>query len=434
MQDTDEQDEEVLDDRPKSIILHLVKQLTNGQDLTRVLIPTFFLEPRSLLEKFSDLLAHPQLIMGVADEDDPLKRMLDVTRWYISGWHIRPKQCKKPYNPLLGEEFFCYWDHPDGSRSKYVAEQVSHHPPVSAVYLENRKRNLTINAQIWTRSKFLGNSAASINVGECVLSINNRKEEYAFNFPTAYACGLFIGRLRMELGGTQTITCKQSGYVAEIEFLTKPMFGGDYNRLKGVIRKDKTILYTFEGKWDSVITIKDFNGRQEVFFDVDKTPVQKKFVAKLEDQGPWESRKIWQNVTIALKKNPPDHDEATVHKTALEDAQRERKKEREEKGTVYQPKHFFMNKEEKWIYKKYNNSPYDPSEEKEEKEDGPEEEVEEDDDSGLPPGAKVVVEEHPPKHFTVKDPHGVAHPNQQQQQQPKPKPADKPAVGNILDI
>ncbi len=63
MQDVDDQ-EEVLDDKPKSLIMHLVKQLTKGQDLTRVLIPTFFLEPRSLLEKFSDLVAHPQLILG----------------------------------------------------------------------------------------------------------------------------------------------------------------------------------------------------------------------------------------------------------------------------------------------------------------------------------------------------------------------------------
>lgn len=54
---------EDLDDKPKSIILHIVKQLTRGQDLTKVMIPTYFLEPRSLLEKFCDLWAHPQLVI-----------------------------------------------------------------------------------------------------------------------------------------------------------------------------------------------------------------------------------------------------------------------------------------------------------------------------------------------------------------------------------
>eukprot|EP00479_Gromia_sphaerica_P003240 TRINITY_DN13780_c0_g1_i1.p4 TRINITY_DN13780_c0_g1~~TRINITY_DN13780_c0_g1_i1.p4 ORF type:complete len:57 (+),score=12.83 TRINITY_DN13780_c0_g1_i1:212-382(+) len=48
---------------------------------------------------------HPQLILGVGEEDDPVKRMEMVLRWYLSGWHIRPKGCKKPYNPLLGEVF-----------------------------------------------------------------------------------------------------------------------------------------------------------------------------------------------------------------------------------------------------------------------------------------------------------------------------------------
>ncbi len=52
------------DEKPQSLISHLVSSLSSGQDLTRVLIPTFFLEPRSFLEKFTDLWAHPQLILG----------------------------------------------------------------------------------------------------------------------------------------------------------------------------------------------------------------------------------------------------------------------------------------------------------------------------------------------------------------------------------
>jgi len=59
-----DQEDEVLDDQPKSIIFHLVKQLTNGQDLTRVLIPTYFIEPRSFLERLSDMLSHPQFLLG----------------------------------------------------------------------------------------------------------------------------------------------------------------------------------------------------------------------------------------------------------------------------------------------------------------------------------------------------------------------------------
>jgi hypothetical protein len=57
------EDDEGDEEKPSSLILHLVKSLSAGQDLTRVLIPTTFLEPRSLLEKFTDMWVHPQLLL-----------------------------------------------------------------------------------------------------------------------------------------------------------------------------------------------------------------------------------------------------------------------------------------------------------------------------------------------------------------------------------
>ena len=42
---------------------HMVKSLMPGQDLTRVTIPSWFLEPRSLLEKMADTLMHPHLLL-----------------------------------------------------------------------------------------------------------------------------------------------------------------------------------------------------------------------------------------------------------------------------------------------------------------------------------------------------------------------------------
>jgi len=210
------------------------------------------------------------------------------------------------------------------------------------------------------------------------------------NFPTAYACGLFIGKLRMELGGKQTIVCKDTGLMAEIEFITKPFIGGDYNRLKGVIKdaNGKKEFYEIEGKWDSRIMIKDkVSGKSEVFFDVPDTPIVKKYVSNIEDQGTWESRKLWHKVTAALKTNPPDHDTATVHKTELEDAQRERKKERDEKKLQYTTKHFSQDKDGLWTYNRINIKPYDPTEKSLAFDDIKVSHPQEDDDSGLPPGA-----------------------------------------------
>lgn len=57
-------------------------------------------------------------------EDDAFTRMKAVVKWYLSGFYKKPQGLKKPYNPLLGETFRCYWQHPNGSRTFYLAEQV----------------------------------------------------------------------------------------------------------------------------------------------------------------------------------------------------------------------------------------------------------------------------------------------------------------------
>jgi hypothetical protein len=38
--------------------------------------------------------------------------------------------------------------HPNGSETYFVAEQVSHHPPISAFYASNRKEGYVINCSI----------------------------------------------------------------------------------------------------------------------------------------------------------------------------------------------------------------------------------------------------------------------------------------------
>ena len=85
------------------------------------------------------------------------------------------KGVKKPYNPILGEVFHCKWEYGSAEMGTtyYVAEQVSHHPPISSFYFVNRKRNWTMNVSLRPKSKFLGNSAASIMEGEAHLHLLN---------------------------------------------------------------------------------------------------------------------------------------------------------------------------------------------------------------------------------------------------------------------
>lgn len=85
----------------------------------------------------------------IADLESERDRMVQVVRWYMASYHAGRKStvAKKPYNPVLGEVFKCYWDVPNLQSSSqpevtdgpvpwchrdqltFVAEQVSHHPP-----------------------------------------------------------------------------------------------------------------------------------------------------------------------------------------------------------------------------------------------------------------------------------------------------------------
>ena len=40
----------------------IIKQLASGADLHRVTLPTFVLEPRSMLERITDFMSHPLLL------------------------------------------------------------------------------------------------------------------------------------------------------------------------------------------------------------------------------------------------------------------------------------------------------------------------------------------------------------------------------------
>jgi hypothetical protein len=61
--DENSNDTEVLDEEPRSILLGLISQLRKGMDLHRVTLPTFVLEPRSMLERITDFMSHPELIL-----------------------------------------------------------------------------------------------------------------------------------------------------------------------------------------------------------------------------------------------------------------------------------------------------------------------------------------------------------------------------------
>lgn len=371
-----EEDEEQNDlsmENHGSMITHLLSQVKIGMDLTKVVLPTFILETRSLLEMYADYFAHPDIFISVVDKKTPKDRIVQVVKWYLSAYHAGRKSAvaKKPYNPILGEVFFCHWNVPNliensenvqvlngpvpwCSRDQltFAAEQVSHHPPISAFYAECVSKKIFFEGFVYTKSKFLGLSVGVHNIGFGTVYLLDFNEDYVVTFPSGYGRSILTTPW-IELGGAVSVTCKKSGYYANIEFHTKPFYGGKKHRITGEIfsSTDKKPFLTISGEWNGVMEAKWMeSGKTEVFVDVFKMPVTKKIVRSISDQRENESRRLWKEVTAGLKLN--DIEKATTAKTSLEQKQRDEAKKRKEKNLDWETKLFYEKTEGDWHYKK----------------------------------------------------------------------------------
>ncbi|KAL2072525.1 hypothetical protein VTL71DRAFT_11868 [Oculimacula yallundae] len=329
-----------------NVLSHIISQLRPGADLSRVVLPTFILEPRSMLERITNFMAHPETLLPMPDIEDPTERFVSVVKFYLSGWHIKPPGVKKPLNPILGETFTCYWDFPDNTKGYYISEQTSHHPPKSSYFYMAPEHHIRIDGCLKPRSKFLGNSAASMMEGIAILRFLNRGEggkgeRYILTQPNMYARGILFGKMKYELGDHSFVRCPELGLSADIEFKTKGYFGGTYNAIGGVIKNDHTgeVLYELSGMWSGEMSLKDVTtGKKEVLFDATRAKHTPPTVRPLEEQEDRESQKLWLATAKAVKER--NHEVATDEKTKIEDMQRDEAAKRVEDGVEWHPRLF----------------------------------------------------------------------------------------------
>ncbi|EGF81032.1 hypothetical protein BATDEDRAFT_88099 [Batrachochytrium dendrobatidis JAM81] len=345
-----DQETEVLDEEPRSILMGVIAQLSKGMDLHRVTLPTFVLEPRSMCERISDFLAHQTIILSTSKKDDPIERFIDVLSYFFSGWHIRPKGVKKPFNPVLGEIFRCHWSFQDATESFFVCEQVLHHPPVSAYFFSSPENDVTITGELKPRARFLGNSAATIMEGGSTVTFPSRPgESYDITSPNVYARGILFGTMYIELGDTAIVRCAKTDLICNIEFKTKGYFGGcERNAIAGKIKRESTgeILYKVSGCWSEQIWLQSTkSGDKRMIFDAISSALVPKQVADILDQEEFESRRLWQHVAKAVTDR--DLDMATLEKSKIEDNQRLVVKDREATSQVWEPR-FFSPDGENW--------------------------------------------------------------------------------------
>lgn len=167
----------------------------------------------------------------ISNGKTPDERAKLVLRWFIltlkCQYTTRNEKMgseKKPLNPILGEVFYGSWpDKDDRGLTSLVVEQVSHHPPITAYYINNDKAGVSLEGHSGQKTSFSAPSIVVKQVGHAVLRIrlpDQSVEEYLITLPKLKIDGIILGRPYIELTETNYII-GSNNTVATIDYKGK---------------------------------------------------------------------------------------------------------------------------------------------------------------------------------------------------------------------
>jgi len=244
----------------------------------------------------------------------------------------------KPYNPILGEVFRCTFEHED-STTEYIAEQVSHHPPMSADLSYNIKHQFIHESCSVMKMILTGGFNCAFKMsGVNNLYLINHDEKYEMDGPGVRGFGLLFGSAGFEPAGELIIKNTKHNLRCKVKFGKKLKMEGKIQRIEG---KKKTLLRSFKGTMLGKIEMTEAGeSTSSVWYDVDKLnwgTAPK--VRGIEEQEENESRRVWHSATHELFVNK-DEDAAQKAKADIEQRQRDIAKKRKEEGVEFEQQFF----------------------------------------------------------------------------------------------
>jgi hypothetical protein len=339
------------------VVSSFVSQLSIGDELTRVSLPTEICHPFSILEviSFRELTCINVLYEINKYPDDPLQRFICVVRWLVSMMQQEQME-KKPFNPVIGEQHIAWIEHDENNWSEYISEQVSHHPPISAFFLRNKKENIILNSNLEFSVHFGGNHATIVSNGG--VSLETGFESYKMNkiSPNMVIQRVVWGTKYFMWDGEISMECPTTGYKVE---MTLSEEDENTNRLVGKITKkgdngEEVIIRHLKGITGQKTEMwkPDDEANVEELYNFDNFVHPVLHYPPPECQLLMDSLKLWKPVADPIIKD--DMWEADLAKKKIEQDQRIREKAREHAGLEYKGVYFEHKEQEDgsmlWVF------------------------------------------------------------------------------------
>ncbi|XP_066554939.1 oxysterol-binding protein-related protein 7 isoform X2 [Amia ocellicauda] len=319
-----------------------------GKDLSRVSMPVPLNEPLCFLQRLCEELEYCELLDTANRIDDPYERMVYVAAFAISYYLFGSSRNRyKPFNPVLGETYECLRE---DKGFRYVAEQVSHHPPISACYAESE--NFTFwQDQRW-KNKFWGKSVEVIPVGMVNITLPKYGDHYEWNKVTTCIHNILSPQRWLEHYGEILIrNTKDSSCTCKITLVKSRYFSPETNEVRGVVLDQAgNTVHKFGGFWHEGIFCDTLPTPQCIWKPHPLPPDHMQyygfsyFARELNDVTP-EMKSLLPPTDSRFR---PDQrllenghvDEAEKKKDEVEQQQRERRKMMEKKGEQHIPRFF----------------------------------------------------------------------------------------------
>lgn len=323
-----------------------------GKDLSKISLPVGLNEPLSFVQRLAEDIEYCELLDKAAEESDANRRMMYVAAMVISHYSSTQGRVGKPFNPLLGETA-CLVRPDKGKGVRFLSEQVSHHPPISACYAEGTGGSWKYYNAIEVKNKFWGKSLEVFPTGLNHIEIPKYGDHYVLEQVTACVHNIVVGRLWLDNYGDMEIVNRNDGTRCKIEF-SKTGWMSDAKSFAAI----KGIVYDANGKeaikiggnWTQSVYEDLGRGKKNIIWTVEERPPEgasqsynmTKWAITLNAEVSEAERKMLPPTDSRLRPDQRALEQGKLElgsriKQTLEEGQRQRRREMEEQGRPWEP-------------------------------------------------------------------------------------------------
>ena len=213
-----------------------------------------------MLQKLCEQLEYSNLLDAASQKDDSCLRLAYAVGFSFSYHSSTIKRHKKPFNPILGETF--EYVPVDGS-FRFLSEQVSHHPPISAGFADSQNFQWWGDTQL--KTNFKGTSLDVTPQGSCHILLKKFDDHIIYKRPVTSVANIILGTMYVENYGEIPYENLKTGDTGQLT-LKKRGWGdrGAYESEGWIKDKNGNMRYTLQGKWNSYLTAVDVATKREI--------------------------------------------------------------------------------------------------------------------------------------------------------------------------